>query len=185
MRTRASLTLLSTAFSTTLKCSSASKLQKIDSQKARVTQIREAIVEKVDSQVTPILNKTKETVTSIYSNKITPLSQYPLKQFNAQKDKAAETYSPVVSELTSRYTKAESAAKDAWVKTKPDMSGPDAVIPSLKSGIFVIITFGYNLVYPGSKKPSPKGVEEQINGLASGIELKDGEAKQRPNGMAL
>lgn len=156
-----------------------------ESQKARVTRIRGVIVEKVDLHVTPILNMTKETVTSIYSDKIAPLAKYPLRKFNSQKDKAAETYFPVVSELTSRYTKAESAARDAWVKTKPDTSGPNAVIPSLKSGIFVIITFGYNLVFPESKKPSPNSVEEETNGLTSGIELRDGEAKKRPNGMPL
>jgi hypothetical protein len=158
---------------------------KDESQKERVAHIRGVIIEKVDSHVTPILNKTRETVASIYSNKITPLAQYRLEQFNTRKDKAAETYSPVVSELASRYTKAESAAKDAWVKTKPDISGPNAVIPSLKSGIFVVITFGYNLVFPESNKSSPQGVEEQTNGLVSGIELKDGDAKKRPNGLAL
>src|SRR5947207_300492 len=105
------------------------KASKEESQKARLTHIRKLVVEKFDSQVTPILNKTIETVSSIYSNRIVPLAQYPLKQFNAQKDKATENYSPVVSELSSRYTKAESAAKDAWVKTKPDVSGPNAVIP--------------------------------------------------------
>ena len=133
----------------------------------------------------PSSTKQERQLQSIYSDKITPLAQYRFKQFNAKKDKAAETYSPVVSELTSRYTKAESAAKDAWFKTKPDISGPNAVIPSLKSGIFVVITFGYNLVFPESKKPFPQGVEEQMNGLVSGVELKDGEAKKRPNGLAL
>lgn len=160
------------------------KASKQESKSARVTRIRGVIAEKVDSQVTPILNKTQETITSIYSSTIAPLAQYPLKQYKIQKDKAAETYSPVVSELTSRYTKAESAAKDAWIKTKPDISGPNAVIPSLKSGIFAAITFGYNLVYPETKKPSPKGVEEETNGLVSGVELNNGGANKRPNGMA-
>jgi len=161
------------------------KNSKDESQKERVAHIRGVIVEKVDSHVTPILNKTRETVKSIYSDKITPLAQYRFEQFNAKKDKAAETYSPVVSELASRYTRAESAAKDAWFKTKPDISGPNTLSPSLKSGIFVVITFGYNLVFPESKKPFPQGVEEQMNGLVSGVELKEGEAKKRHNGLAL
>jgi hypothetical protein len=158
--------------------------KKQESKSARVTRIRGVVVEKVDSWVTPILNKTKETVTSIYSDGIAPLTQYSLKQFNAQKDRAAETYSPVVSEFTSRYNNAESAAKDVWIKTKPDIAGPNAVIPSVKSGIFTVITFAYNLMYPESKNPAPKGVEEEANGLVSGIELKNGEAKKRPNGPA-
>ena len=48
---------------------------KDENQKARVALIRRVIVEKVDSQVTPILIKTKETVTSIYSNTIVPLAR--------------------------------------------------------------------------------------------------------------
>jgi len=160
------------------------KSEKPETSRTRITRIRGTIVEKVDSRVTPVLNSTNERVTSIYSNRIVPLIQYPLKQFNVQKDKAAETYSPVVSELTSRYTKAESAAKDAWVKTKPDISGPNAVIPSLKSGIFAVITFGYSLVYPESKKPTLKGVEEQTNGLVSGVDLNNGDVTKRPNGKA-
>src|SRR5271167_3178662 len=62
---------------------------KQETKSARVTRIRGAVVEKVDSRVTPILNKTKEVVTSIYSDRIAPLIQYSLNQFNIQKDKAA------------------------------------------------------------------------------------------------
>jgi len=148
----------------------------------RIKRIRGSVYEKVDSRVTPIYNKSMGTVTSVYNDKVVPLTQYPAKQFNVQKDKANEKYSPLVSELTDRYTKAESAAKDAWLQTKPDISGPNSVVPTLKSGIFTIITFGYNIVYPEQKKPDPKGVESQTNGLVSGVELSDGEAKKRSNG---
>jgi len=152
---------------------------------ARFSKIYEVVVEKVDSKVTPILTQTKETVTSIYTNKVVPLAQYPGNLFSAQKEKATEVASPYVSELTSRYTKAESAAKDAWTKTKPDISGPNSIVPAVKSGIFVVTTFGYNLVYPESEKqPSPKGVEDQTNGLVSGVEPSDGHAKKRTNGSA-
>lgn len=161
------------------------KASKEQSQGIRFSKIREVIVENVDSKVTPILTQTKETVTSIYSDRLVPLAQYPINLFTAQKEKATEAASPYVSELTSRYTKAESAAKDAWTKTKPDNSGPNAFVPIAKSGIFAGITFGYNMVYPESKKqPSPKGVEDQTNGLVSGVELSDGNAKNRFNGSA-
>jgi len=150
----------------------------------RIKRIRGSVYEKVDSRVAPIYNKSRETVTSVYNDKFVPLTQYPTKQFHVQKDKANEKYSPLVSELTNRYTKAESAAKDAWLQTKPDISGPNSVVPTLKSGLFTLITFGYNIVYPEQKKPDPKGVESQTNGLVSGVELTDGEAKQRSNGSA-
>lgn len=150
----------------------------------RIKRIRGSVYEKVDSRVTPIYNKSRDTVTSVYNDKFVPLTQYPTKQFHVQKDKANEKYSPLVSELTNRYTKAESAAKDAWLQTKPDISGPNSVVPTLKSGIFTAITFGYNIVYPEQKKPDPKGVESQTNGLVSGVELTDGEAKKRSNGSA-
>jgi hypothetical protein len=155
---------------------------KPDSPSARVSHIRGALIEKVDSRITPLANQLKETTGSIYSNQIVPLSQYPLKQLGVVKEKASEI--PIVSEIISRVTKAESAAESAWVETKPDISGPNAVIPTLKSGLFVVITFGYNLIYPEEKKPSPKGVQDQTNGLVSGVELHDGEAKKRPNGTA-
>ena len=161
------------------------KASKEQSQGARLDKIRQVIVEKVDSKVTPILTQTKETVTSIYSNRLAPLAQYPVDLFTAQKEKATEAASPYVSELTSRYTKAESAAKNAWTKTKPDISGPNSVVPTVKSGIFTVVTFGYNMVYPESKgQPSPTGVEDQTNGLVSGVELSDGHAKKRVNGSA-
>jgi hypothetical protein len=161
------------------------KSSKDKSTADRFAKVRAVVIEKVDSKVTPILTQTKETVTSIYTNKVVPLAQYPANLFSAQKEKATEVVSPYVSELTSRYTKAESAAKDAWTKTKPDISGPNSIVPTVKSGIFVVITFGYNLVYPESKKqPSPHGVEDQTNGLVSGVELSDGHAKKRTNGSA-
>lgn len=153
----------------------------------RVKHIGGFAVEKVDSRVTPILNKTKETASSIYTDKVIPLAQYPMKQFNGQKDKATEKYSPLINNLTSRVTKAESAALDAWAETKPDISGPNAVVPTIKSGVYSAITFGYNLVYPEEKKPSlddiDQGVEEQTNGLVSGVDLGDGGAKKRHNGQ--
>jgi hypothetical protein len=161
------------------------KVSKEQSQGARIGKIRQVVVQKVDAKVTPILTQTRETVSSAYTNNIVPLVQYPLDLFTAQKEKATEVASPYISELTSRYTKAESAAKDAWTKTKPDISGPNSIVPAVKSGIFVVITFGYNLVYPESKKqPSPQGVEDQTNGLVSGVELSDGHAKKRVNGSA-
>jgi hypothetical protein len=164
------------------------KSTKGETSRQRVKHIGGFAVEQVDSRVTPIINKTKETVSSIYADKVVPLTQYPMKQFNGQKDKATEKYSPLVNNLLSRVSKAESAAKDAWAETKPDISGPNAVVPTVKSGIYSVITFGYNLVYPEEKKPSvegiDKGVEEQTNGLVSGVELGDGEAKKRPNGKA-
>jgi hypothetical protein len=161
------------------------KSSKDKSTSDRFAKVRAVVIEKVDSKVTPILTQTKETVTSVYTNKVVPLAQYPANLFSAQKEKATEVVSPYVSELTSRYTKAESAAKDAWTKTKPDISGPNSIVPTVKSGIFVVITFGYNLVYPESKKqPSPHGVEDQTNGLVSGVELSDGHAKKRTNGSA-
>jgi len=161
------------------------KVEKEDNQSIRLTRIRKVMVEKVDSRVTPFLNGTKEIVTSIYTEKIAPLIQYPLKQFSASRDKATETFSPIISELSTRFTKAESAAKDAWVKTKPDISRPNSLIPTLKSGLFVVITFGNTLVYTESEKqPANKGVEDQTNGLVSGVELNDTKAKKRPNGMA-
>lgn len=150
---------------------------------SRFVHIRGVLVEKLDSRVTPVLNKTKEVGTSIYSNKVLPIVQYPLTQFNTRKAKLSETYSPYVSELKSRYTKAESAAKDVWAQTKPKPSGPNGVIPTIKSGIFVTIAFGYNMVNPESDtKTFPKRFEDQINGLFSGIEIVDGEIKKRPNG---
>lgn len=161
------------------------KVSKEQSPRARFATIRQVVVEKVDSKVTPILKQTKETVTSIYSDRLVPLAQYPIDLFTTQKEKATEAAAPYVSEMTSRYTKAESAAKDAWTKTKPDVSGPNSFVPTVKSGIFTVITFGYNLVYPESKEqPSPKGVEDQTNGLVSGVELSDGHAKKRGNGSA-
>ena len=150
----------------------------------RIKRIRGSVYEKVDSRVTPIYNKSKDTVTSVYNDTFVPLTQYPAKQFNVQKDKANEKYSPLVSELTNRYTKAESAAKDAWLQTKPDISGPNSVVPTLKSGLYTLITFGYNVIYPEAKKPDPKGVESQTNGLVSGVDMNDGEATKRPNRSA-
>lgn len=154
----------------------------------RVKHIGGFAVETVDSRVTPILNKTKETASSIYTDKVIPLAQYPMKQFNGQKDKATEKYSPLINNLTSRVSKAESAAMNAWTETKPDISGPNAVVPTIKSGIYSAITFGYNLVYPEQKKPSvdriDEGVKEQTNGLVSGVDLGDGDAKIRSNGKA-
>ena len=156
------------------------EVSKEETQKARVTRIRLVIIEKVDSKVTPILNKTNEKISSIFS-KTTLVTQYSLNHFNDHKDRVVETCSPLVSELTSRYRHAESAAKTAWVKTKPDFYGPSTVIPSVKSGIHTVMTFGYHLAYPGSKEASPNAVDEQTNGLASGVELKDGETKKRFN----
>jgi hypothetical protein len=152
----------------------------------RVKHIGGFAVEKVDSRVTPIFNKTKETASSLYTDKVVPLAQYPIKQFNGQKDKATEKYSPLINNFKSRVSKAESAAMDAWTETKPDISGPNAVVPTIKSGIYSAITFGYNLVYPEQKKPSAdgidEGVQEQTNGLVSGVDLGDGDAKKRSNG---
>jgi hypothetical protein len=151
-------------------------------QKARILRIRSLIVEKVDAQVTPLLNKTKETYTSLYSSYIVPLAKYPLEQFSATKDKAEEAYSPLLNEAKSRYAKAESSAKDAWNETKPDISGPNSAIPAAKAALFVAIAFAYKLVYPEEKKPVSK-TEEQTNGLVSGVELNNsGSAKKRTNG---
>jgi len=164
------------------------KPAKDESQTGRIKRIGGVVVEKVDARVGPYISKGKETVTSIYTGTVIPVVQAPMKQFNVQKDKATETLSPYYSEATSRFTGAESAAKDAWTKTKPDISGPNSVVPTLKSGLFVVITFGYSFVYPQEKKPSPqgveKGVEDQTNGLVSGVDLGDGDAKKRPNGRA-
>ena len=149
----------------------------------RVKHIGGFAVEQVDSRVSPIFNRTKETASSIYTDRVVPLAQYPMKQFNGQKDKATEKYSPLINNLTSRVTKAESAAMDAWTETKPDISGPNSVIPTIKSGVYSAITFGYNLVFPGQTKPSPDGIDtgvkEQTNGLVSGVDLGDGEASKR------
>lgn len=161
------------------------KPSKEDTQSARIYRIRTVIIEKVDMRVTPVSNQIKETVTSVYSTTLVPLVQYPLKLFDAQRAKALETLSPIIAELKSRYTKAEATAKQSWVQTKPDVSGPNAVLPAIKSGIFVVITFGYNLVYAAPKKPVDKPrVEDQTNGLVSGVELNDGSTMKRPNGMA-
>jgi hypothetical protein len=167
------------------------KPQQGDAPIVRFKRLGGAAYEKTDAQVASILNKSKETVTSIYSTYIVPAIQTPQKQFVAQKDYAKEKVSPYVSEATARYTKAEGAAKDAWTKTKPDISGPNSVLPTLKSGAFTVLTFVYKLAYPDAKTPSPKKMEsdinsklqEQTNGLVSGVDITD-EVKKRPNGMA-
>jgi len=160
------------------------KPQKNESPTGRIKRISGALYGKADAVATPYISKSKE----IYANNVLPVAQMPMKQFNVQKDKATETVSPYVSEAKSRYSGAESAAKDAWTKTKPDNSGPIQVIPTVKSGIFTGITFGYTLLYPEDKKPSPegieKGVKDQTNGLVSGVDLADGETRKRPNGVA-
>jgi hypothetical protein len=154
----------------------------------RIKHIGGFAVEQVDSRVTPLFTKIKQTASSIYTDKVIPLAQYPMKQFNGQKDKATEKYSPLINNLTSRVSKAESAAMGAWAETKPDISGPNAVVPTIKSGIYSAVTFGYKLVYPEQKKPSvdgiDKGIQEQTNGLVSGVDLGDGDAKNRFNGQA-
>ena len=156
-----------------------------ESQSTRFVKLKETFVVKVKEKVTLLTNQVKETATSIY-NKVLHIAQSPLKFINTEKDKAAETYSPLVSEVKARFTKAESAAKRAWLENKPDISGPNAFVPFVKAGIFATIVFGYNIVDPGAKKSGPKkrGVEEQTNGLVSGVELSDGDARKRPNGAA-
>jgi hypothetical protein len=162
------------------------KTPKNESQAGRIKRLSSVVVEKVDSRVTPVINKTKETVSSVYTDTVLPIAQTPMNQFNVQKDKAIELLFPIVSEAISRFNGAESAAKDAWTKTKPDISGPNSFIPTLKSGLFAAYTFGYSMIYPASKKPSPndvdKRVEGQTNGLVSGVELTDGVAHKRQNG---
>jgi|SRR5579859_1475231 len=165
------------------------KPQEGDTPIVRFKRLGGAAYEKVDAKVTPILNKSKETVTSIYSTYFVPVIETPQKQFFAQKDYAKEKMSPYVSEATARYTKAEGAAKDAWTKTKPDISGPNSVVPTLKSGAFTALTFAYKFAYPDAKTPSAEKMEsdvhskvqEQTNGLVSGVDLTDG-VKKRPNG---
>lgn len=165
------------------------KSTKPESTSERIKRIRGIIIEKADVKVTPTLVQTKETISSIYTTKIVPLTQYPINMFNVQKDKATETVSPLVSEVNTRLTKAESAAKDAWIQTKPDISGPTSVIPTIKSVAFTALTFGYKVIYPEKSKQeakdAAKGVEDQTNGLVSGVDLSDGHAtKKRPNGVA-
>lgn len=147
----------------------------------RVNRIGGVLIDKADSRVTPILNQMKEAKTSIY-NKVARLFHYPLKEFETQKDKASEI--PIVQEITSRVSKAETAAKKTWTETKPDVAGSNSFIPTVKSGIFTVIAFAYTLVSPEEGKSAPKGLEEQINGLASGVEFPDGNPKKRLNGPA-
>lgn len=157
-----------------------------ESQNDRFIKLKQAFVAKIDEKVTPLLNQVKQTASSIY-NQILPVIQSPFKFFTAEKDKAADTYAPVISEIQTRFTKAEAASKTAWLENKLGISGPNAIVPFIKSSIFTVIVFGYNLVYPESKKSEPVkkgGVEEQTNGLVSGVELTDGDAKRRPNGSA-
>jgi hypothetical protein len=156
-----------------------------ESLSARFTKLKEAIVAKIETHVTPLITQAKETAASIY-NKALLVAQPRLKSFNAEKDKAIDTLNPLVSELKTRFTKAESAAKDAWLENKRNISDPNAFVPFIKLTIFTGLVFGYNLVYPDTKKTSDKkdGVEEQTNGLVSGVELTDGIAKNRPNGFA-
>jgi len=156
-----------------------------ESQSSRFTKIKETFVAKVDEKVTSLITQVNEVATSVY-NQIFRVLQSPLKFFNAEKDKAAETYSPVASEVKARFSKAESATKRAWLENKPDISGPNAFVPFIKAVIFTTIVFGYNILYPESKKSEPKkgGVEDQTNGLVSGIERSDGDATKRPNGSA-
>jgi hypothetical protein len=157
-----------------------------ETQGARLTKLKETVVAKVDEKVTPLITYGKETTTSIY-NQVLPIVQSPLQFFYAEKDKATEAYTPLISDLKTRITKAESAAKSAYNQHKPDISGPSAAIPLLKSTVFAALVFGYSIVYPESKAPEPKkgSVEEQTNGLVSGVELPgDGGAKKRPNGSA-
>jgi hypothetical protein len=158
-----------------------------ETQVVRLTKLKETVVGKVDEQVTPFITYGKETTTSIY-DQIIPIVQSPLKFFYSEKDKATEAYyTPLISNLKTRVTKAESAAKSAFNQHKPDISGPNAVIPLVKTTVFAVLVFGYSVVYPESNAPEPKkgGVEEQTNGLVSGVELPgDGSAKKRPNGSA-
>jgi hypothetical protein len=160
------------------------KPAKNETQASRIKRIGGVLYEKVDSRISPVILKTKETVTSVYKDTILPIVQTPMNLFKTQKDKAKATFSPVIDEATFRLNGAESAAKDAWTKTKPVMSGLNSIVPTIKSGLFVAVTFGYSLLYPESKKPSPAGVENQTNGLVSGVQLRDREARKRPNGAA-
>ena len=151
-------------------------------QYARIIRIRDVVVAKVDPQVTLLLNKTKEVYRSIYGTYILPLSKYPLEQFNASKGKAEEISSPYLTEAKSRYAKAESSAKEIWSETKPDISGPNSAVPTVKAVVYTLITFGYKLIYPEGEKHVSK-TEEQTNGLVSGVELNSGAAAQkRANG---
>jgi len=164
------------------------KSDKGDTKTDRTKRIYTVVIENVDNTVAPLSSKSKETISSIYSQ-ILPLAQYPVTLFTTQKDKATESVSPYVHEVNHRLTKAESAAKDAWIQTKPDISGPNSVIPTLKSGVFAVLTFGYTVVYPEkpkeeAKKHAANKTEEQTNGLVSGVDLSDGDIKRRPNGAA-
>jgi len=161
-----------------------SKPAKNESQFGRIKLIGGVLIAKVDARVTPVILKTKETVTSIYTDKLFPIAQIPIKQYHAQKEHVAHFLGPIYCVARSRITGAESAAKDAWTKTKPNLSGPSSIVPALKSGIFVVITFGYTLLYPQSNKSSPKGAGDQTNGLVSGVEVADGEVRKRQNGQA-
>jgi hypothetical protein len=159
-----------------------------ESKGERIKRIYAVAVEKVDNQVTPVINRTKETISAIYTSKVLPVAQFPLGLFTTQKDKAAESVSPYVHGVNSRITKAESAAKDAWIQTRPDISGPNSVIPTLKSGVFAALTFGYKVVYPEKPKEEAEDkaakTQEQSNGLVSGVDLSDGGIHKRPNGVA-
>jgi len=156
-----------------------------ESQSARFTKLKEVFIAKVDEKVASLITQVKGTATSVY-DEVLRVPQSSLKFFNAEKDKTAETYSPLVSEVKARYTKAESATKRAWLENKPDISGPNAFIPFVKAVIFTTIVFGYNILYQESKKSEPNngGIEDQTNGLVSGVERSDGDAKKRPNGSA-
>jgi len=163
-----------------------------DTQASRAQRIRKVGGEKVVVNVRPILDKAtpfvdkaKESYSSVYT-RAQPFVEYPLKQIHIQKSKATEAVRPYASLFKARFSKANSAAKEAWTETKPDRTAPTSIIPPLKSTLFVVLSFGYNFVYldKPSEKPAPNKLEEQTNGLVSGVELKEGEAKKRPNGPA-
>ena len=154
-----------------------------DTQAARIQRIRKVIVEKVDLRVTPFLSNAKESYSSVYA-KAQPLIEYPLNQTRVQKAKAMEIVRPYVSTFNARYAKAETAAKEAWTETKPNLTSTASIIPAFKSIAFVVISFAHHLLHPEKPSAKAKKIEEQTNGLVSGVELRDGEAKKRPNGKA-
>jgi hypothetical protein len=163
-----------------------------DTQTVRFDRVRRVFVQKVNllhspylDKASPYINKAKDSYSTVYAT-AQPFVEYPLKQIEIQKGKAKEFVGLYASEFKSRLGKAETAAKEAWNETRPDLKTPTSIIPALKSTIFVAVSFGYNFVFPEkpAEKPAPSKPEEQTNGLVSGVECRDGEAKKRANGTA-
>jgi len=157
---------------------------KDEPQIARLKRLFGTVTERIDTKVSPIISSVKTRATSYYNDKVLPTAQLPLKQYNMAKEKAMTTASAYTSFVNDRFSKAELSAKDAWTKTKPDISGPNSVVPALKSGLFSGLTFVYALRYGTVTKPNKPSVDDQTNGLVSGVELNDGIATKRPNGVA-